>query len=237
MTLIFDERYSDSPFVERVWRSHSESGGDFISLALSHWQMVVWEENGETRLSVRGPETQATPTVYPAHGEFIGIVFKLGTSMPHIRPERLVNGQIDLPESSTHSCWLKSGAWQLPTFENADTFVNRLAKQNILVRDPIVDAALLGLPQDLTLRSIQRRFLQTSGISHGAIRQIERARQATLLLKQNVPILDVVYQAGYADQPHLTRSLKRFAGQTPAQIQSEAEAAQMSFLFKTETLP
>jgi hypothetical protein len=24
--------------------------------------------------------------------------------------------------------------------------------------------------------------------------------------------------ADYADQPHLTRSLKRFAGQTPAQI-------------------
>ena len=26
------------------------------------------------------------------------------------------------------------------------------------------------------------------------------------------------YHAGYADQPHLTRSLKRFIGQTPAQI-------------------
>ena len=24
--------------------------------------------------------------------------------------------------------------------------------------------------------------------------------------------------SGYADQPHLTRSLKRFAGQTPSQI-------------------
>lgn len=31
---------------------------------------------------------------------------------------------------------------------------------------------------------------------------------------------DVAYQAGYADQPHLTRSLKRFVGQTPGQILS-----------------
>jgi hypothetical protein len=30
--------------------------------------------------------------------------------------------------------------------------------------------------------------------------------------------LETLWQAGYADQPHLTRSLKRFVGQTPAQI-------------------
>ncbi len=38
------------------------------------------------------------------------------------------------------------------------------------------------------------------------------------LLQQGVSIVDTVDQAGYADQPHLTRSLKRFIGQTPAQL-------------------
>jgi methylphosphotriester-DNA--protein-cysteine methyltransferase len=38
------------------------------------------------------------------------------------------------------------------------------------------------------------------------------------LLRQGASILDTVYQAGYFDQPHLTRALKRFTGQTPAQI-------------------
>lgn len=34
--LIFDEdRASDSPFVERVWRSHSEAAGWFVSIAES----------------------------------------------------------------------------------------------------------------------------------------------------------------------------------------------------------
>jgi AraC-like DNA-binding protein len=37
-----------------------------------------------------------------------------------------------------------------------------------------------------------------------------------------VSALDVARQAGYADQPHLTRSLKRFVGQTPSQIASSA---------------
>jgi AraC-like DNA-binding protein len=38
-----------------------------------------------------------------------------------------------------------------------------------------------------------------------------------------VSIGDVVYQAGYADQPHLTRSLKRFIGYTPAQLAQLAQ--------------
>jgi methylphosphotriester-DNA--protein-cysteine methyltransferase len=50
------------------------------------------------------------------------------------------------------------------------------------------------------------------------LEQIERAQQAAALLEQGVSLLDVVYQVGYADQPHMTRSLKRFIGQTPAQI-------------------
>ncbi len=37
-------------------------------------------------------------------------------------------------------------------------------------------------------------------------------------VEKGVSILDAVYQAGYSDQPHMTRSLKYFIGQTPAQI-------------------
>jgi AraC-like DNA-binding protein len=38
------------------------------------------------------------------------------------------------------------------------------------------------------------------------------------MLERGVPILDTVDQAGYADQPHLTRAMRRFWGYTPAQI-------------------
>jgi methylphosphotriester-DNA--protein-cysteine methyltransferase len=64
--------------------------------------------------------------------------------------------------------------------------------------------------------------------------QIERARYATTLLKQGVSILDSVELAGYADQPHLTRSLKRYIGQTPAQIISESREKGLSFLFESD---
>ncbi len=56
------------------------------------------------------------------------------------------------------------------------------------------------------------------GLPPKTIEQIERAKQAAALLEQGVSILDAVYEMGYADQPHRTRSLKRFFGYTPAQI-------------------
>jgi hypothetical protein len=43
---------------------------------------------------------------------------------------------VTLPEVSSHSFWLYGSTWELPTFENADVFVNRPIHQGILVRDP-----------------------------------------------------------------------------------------------------
>jgi AraC-like DNA-binding protein len=81
-----------------------------------------------------------------------------------------------------------------------------------------VDAALQHQLKDLSLRSVQRRFLRATGLTQCAVRQIERAREAVALLEQGIAILDIVDLAGYADQSHMTRSLKHLIGQTPAQI-------------------
>jgi len=75
--------------------------------------------------------------------------------------------------------------------------------------------------------------LQATGVTHSTIRQIERARHATNLLKQGAAIFDAVHEAGYYDQAHLTRSLKRLIGQTPAQIRRAEN--QLSFLYNTNS--
>jgi hypothetical protein len=123
-----------------------------------------------------------------------------------------------LPEASSQSFWLGSSAWQFPNYENADTFVDRLVHRGLLVCDPVVDAALQGEPETMSLRSVQRRFQRITGLTHRTIQRIERAHHAAALLQEGVSILDVVEQAGYADQQHMTTSLKRLIGQTPAQI-------------------
>ena len=234
MIFTFDERPSDSPFVERVWRAQSERTGDFLSIAASQWEMVVSKYRGETVMTVRGPETKVTPMHVTLVGsEFFGIIFKHGTVLPYLPASSLVDGDVNLPDASSNSFWLNGSAWQFPDYENADTFVNRLVRDGLLVRDPIVGSALRGEPQELSPRSVQRRFLRATGLTQGSIRQIERARYATILLQQGVSILDTVEQVGYADQPHLTRSLKHFIGKTPAQIIHKSEPEQLSLLFKT----
>lgn len=133
-------------------------------------------------------------------------------------PRHLLNGDSVLPEAAKKSFWLNGFAWEFPDYDNAQVFVERLVRNDLLVRDPVVNAVLQDQPQDMSFRTIRRRFLHTTGLTYNAIQQIERAQRAHALLEQGVSILDTVDQAGYADQPHLTRSMKRCIGFTPAQI-------------------
>jgi AraC-like DNA-binding protein len=235
--LICYARPSDSPLVETVWHSQSEEAVPFISMADRHWEIVVTKHEGKTFLTVRGPETRATP----AHGligaEFVGIQFKAGAFMPNL-PTKMVMDRRDLnlPEATGKSFWLNGSVWQYPNYENADTFVDWLVRDGLLVYDPIVETVLQGQPVEMSLRTVQRRFLRTTALTHNTIYQIERARYATSLIKQGASIPDVAYQAGYFDQPHLTRSLKHYIGLTPSQIKNQNRSERLSFLYKTDRI-
>jgi hypothetical protein len=221
-SMIFDieKRPSDSSFVERVWRAQSERTGLFISSASIHSELVVWKYQGKTTVTLRGPETKATfDQVSFTGGEFFGITFKLGVFMPYLLPKNLLDRRdVNLPGATTNRFWLQGSAWELPTYENADTFIQRLMHDGLLVRDDIVTSVLQNETPAMSVQHLRRRYLRATGLTPGTIHQIERARKAIHLLEQGMPILDVVFETGYFDQPHLTRSLKRFFGQTPAQI-------------------
>lgn len=214
----FEERPSDSPLVQRIWRSHSERAGSFTSISTICWSIVISKCEGRTAISIHGPETGATYKDFPAELEWFGIDFKPGTFMPHIPPGSIMDTCITLPEATDQSFWLDSSVWQFPDYENADTFVNRLVREELLLCDPVVNAVNQGKSLTMSLRTIQYRFRRSTGLSQRTIRQIERARYAAALLKQGLSIFDTVHAAGYSDQPHLTRSLKYFIGYTPTEI-------------------
>ncbi|MBF2085645.1 helix-turn-helix domain-containing protein [Thermoleptolyngbya sp. C42_A2020_037] len=219
MEFVSNTRSANSSFVEMLWHTHSDHADTFTSVAASNWEMVIATVNGETRITARGPETKASQADSPAASEFFGITFKLGTFMPHLPVKTLVDRQdMTLPEASSNSFWLYGSAWELPTFDNADVFIDRLIRQGILVRDPVVEATIQGHMPDLSIRSLQNHFLQATGLTYKTIQQIERAHTAVSLLEQGTPIFDTTFELGYFDQAHLTNSLKRFIGKTPAQI-------------------
>jgi len=231
--IAFEDRPSDSPVVERVWRSHSERGGTFLSMAACHWVIVVSRCEGRTFATVRGPETRATTADCPPEGEWVGIHFKLGTFMP-LLPTGLLRDRNDvtLATASGRGFWLDGREWEFPTYANAETFVARLVKAGLIHRDPYVQDVLRGASPRLSQRSEQRRFLRATGMTRGTIRQIERARRATALLQHGAALVDVAHDAGYFDQAHLTRALRRFVGQTPAQVVRGRE--QLSLLYNTD---
>ena len=227
------DRASDHPFVEKVWRCCTDRGDTFLSIAATSFEMVFTRLKGKNFLTLRGPETAATLFDCPAEGQWVGIRFRPGTFMPRFLPGSLRDhNDVTLPSASGQSFWLNGSALAYPGFHNAESLVKRIAKSGILSRDPIVEDTLLRRPRELSLRSAQRHFLQSTGVTYAAFRQIERARYATILLREGVPILDVVSRLGYFDQAHLTRSLRRFIGQAPTKIMRSEK--QLSFLYKTE---
>jgi AraC-like DNA-binding protein len=218
MSLFYEERPSDSPYVEKITYGRTVSDDSVVRPAECHWHMVLARFNGHVRPIIVGPLTTSGIASWSEGAEILWIKFKLGTYMPHLPARDCLDSETMLPGAASNSFWLKGSAWQFPDYENVDTFVDRLVRNNVLVRDPVVDAALKDQPQDVAPRTVRHRFLRTTGLTQSYIRQIERAQRAATLLEQGLSILDTVEEVGYFDQPHLTRSLKRFVGQTPAQI-------------------
>ena len=228
----FEERSSGSPLVTTMWRTHSVPEKSFISVATTNWEIVVTHAADGTWITVRGPETEASVAGIPVDAEFFGIPFRMGTFMPAVDLRRLIGGGIELPMTSDTSFWLDGSVWELPRPDNADVFVDRLVQAGLLVHDPVVAAALQAdgtgdgdgeatVRVDLesfSTRSIERRVARATGLTRGKIRQVRRAERAVDLLAGGTSAPDVARELGYADQPHLTRSLRRFAGQTPSQI-------------------
>src|SRR5260221_6643974 len=170
MDFVLQERLSDAPFVERIWRAQSLRADSFISHAASEWEIVLMQHHGKANIVVRGPATKARPAEFPADADFLGIVFKLGTFMPHLPTvNRLDGNDAALPVASGSSFWLNSSTWQLPNYDNADVFVNRLVRDGLLASDPVVEAVLQNHEQaksEPSDRSLPNRFFRCTRMTH-----------------------------------------------------------------------
>lgn len=80
----------------------------------------------------------------------------------------------------------------------------------------LADLSILAGCHPITLT---RAFRRLTGLSIGAyIRQRKLEFACRLLCSEELPLSVVAASAGFADQAHLTRALRKATGQTPAQI-------------------
>lgn len=223
MSMISEERLSDSPYIESVTRGWTLREGTTIRPAEIHWHMVFVKHPGGTLALAVGPLSTSGVASWGEGGEILWIKFKLGVFMPHLPMKGYLNAEQTLPDASRDRFWLKGAAREIPNFENVETFIDRLVREEDIVRDRVVTVALQDEPIEISDRTLRHRFLQATGQTQKHIRQYERAIKAASLLRHGISILDTVFEAGYFDQPHLTRSLKQFLGYTPAQILRESQ--------------
>jgi len=203
MSLIYEERSSDSPYIETIMHGRTLNDGSTVRPAESHWHMVIVRHKGKVQLLVVGPWSTSGIASWGEGAEIVWIKFKLGAFMPHLPVRECLDVETTLPGATSRSFWLKGSTWQFPDYENVETFVNRLVRDEVLVHDPVVNAALQDQlhPQAMSARTVRHRFLRATGLSQNHIRQMKQAQQAAVLLEQGVSILDTVHQAGYFDQP------------------------------------
>ncbi len=201
----------------RVWSASCDSPGDFSSIAKVTPMIAFARIGGTTTVHLRGPETRATTLSCPRGAQYFGAEFRLGTYLPAFPPAGLANlRDAVLPTLPGGRILLDNRAWEMPTPQNLDVFIDRLERAGLLRFDPLVEEVLDGdvVPE----RTAQSRFVRAVGVSRRTLRMIERAREAARLLRAGVSIADVVSATGYYDQPHLTRALRRLIGHTPTEL-------------------
>ncbi|MEO3851326.1 helix-turn-helix domain-containing protein [Streptomyces sp. B8F3] len=225
MELSFETRRSDSPWVDTVWTCTSEQVTAMTSVAGVHWGLVFWRQDGRAYAAVTGPETRTGTAPVPEGATFTGIEFALGTSLRAVPTPALVDGGVELPDTTRRTFRLDGVPWETPHADDAEALVGRLVRAGTVVRDPLVAEVLRGHRPAVSGRTVERRFRAATGLTQGAVRQIARARTAAELLALGAPAASVVAGLDYFDEPHLARALRSYVGRTARQLREGAGGA------------
>jgi hypothetical protein len=223
MTFEYEEKASQSRFVDVIWRTHDTSDGTYLAAADACWDMVFIRSVHGNRALLSGPSSTITPVPYRAGNRNVGIRFHRGTYLTHLPASAMVDTTESLPMPGDETFLLAGLEFPLPTYDTVDEFIADLERLDLLNDDPVAMAALRGDEPETSTRSVQRHVATSTGLSANRIRQIVRARQAAQRLMLGDPILDVAHDLGYADQAHLTRDVKRLTGYTPGQTKRRDE--------------
>ncbi|HWU17847.1 MAG TPA: helix-turn-helix domain-containing protein [Devosia sp.] len=182
------------------------------------WDFVMMKSAQGSLVLRTGLTTSAVTHAFAEGDEILSIAFKPHSFMSLMPGETMRDEGVVLPGIGQDRFWLGSDVMEIPSLDNVDGFVGKLLQRGIVEDNRLVASVVSGHPMAMSERTMQRHFLKTTGLTYKAFTQIERAQKAMSLLQQGRPAADVAFALGYADQPHMIRSLKAIMGQTPRDI-------------------
>jgi hypothetical protein len=216
MSFTYESKQSSSPYVEVVWHTEDQTDGVYVASADACWDMIfIKNKEGKSKVLLCGPCFKTTLVPYSAGNKNFGIQFKPGVIFTDIPVADMINVTKVLPMPTEDEFVLQGITWKLPTYEMIDEFLAKMAENGLLSIDPVVRDVVENKAVNMSVRSIQRHFAMTIGMSPRRVKQIMSARKAVDLLLQGRQLAEVSYELGYADLPHMSRMLKRFTGFTP----------------------
>jgi hypothetical protein len=165
-------RLSDSPYIQSVWEGTAFRNGVHKTAADGTIDLTFQTRRGVRRLLLSGPTSKAQTTFFEAGDEALTVRLRTGVHIPALAGRALTDIDMFLPSvSSTRFRWQHT-ALSFPTFDTIETFADHLARLRLLQRDIVVEDALAARIRDVSLRTIQRHFLGTTGLTMGHVRQI-----------------------------------------------------------------
>jgi hypothetical protein len=218
MSFTYQERSADSPFIKSIWHTQSGMPGVFTAAPDGCWDIIITKYHGMIRITLNGQALTAATVPYDEGAETLGISFKPEVFLSPLPGEYLVGRAIELPTASSTTFWLDNQTFEIPTFENVEGFIDKLIRDNLLTRSEVVSRFVRGHPKTTSERTLQRHFLRTTGLTPYYFSQLQRVQQAVMLLQQGKRAIDVAFETGYADQPHMAKAIKHIMGRTPAEI-------------------
>ncbi|MFE6967390.1 helix-turn-helix domain-containing protein [Agromyces sp. NPDC057679] len=220
MERIYEEHHPDSPVLECVWQARATRDERYLVPAVEYWDLwFAREPDGEVLAGLAGP-TLGHRWIRSKIGEHSwGIQLKPHAILPGVSKQLLLGGERQLVVEAGHVV-LAQHAVPFPEFEDLEAFTDRLLELDVLRSDDDVRRMLSGDDAGYSERHRQRRVRAATGLTRKQIEQLSRAREAFALLLQGVSPVECAARCGFADQAHLTRSLRAFHGRTPAQVLS-----------------
>ena len=208
------------PYVACVWTRSGPAGPVLPDGCVD----VVWTG---AELVVAGPATQvAHPNVEPEAVK-LGVRFRMGTAgaalgMPadelldlSVPLSEVWRGPLEPPRDL--AALVRTVARRLPATGELDPLVRAAAVETARFGPSVADLArTLGIGE----RQLLRRFRRAVGYGPRTLARVVRF-QRFLALAEADPAADLAWlaaDAGYADQPHLTRESRRLSGRTPSEL-------------------
>jgi hypothetical protein len=215
-------RLLDSPIAKSVSLWRFDSDGEVLMQPDNCWDIAILRSDGRATVLRTGMTTRPDRVSHRAGDEILTVSFRPESFMPLLPGEVMRNAAVVLENFGRKDFSIGGDIREMPNFENAEMFVERLRRDGIVECNPVVASVLGAKPQAISERTLQRHFLRTTGLTYKHFTLIERAQEAAALLQMGRTAVDVAFALGFADQAHLINSVRQIMGQTPGEMMRAA---------------